>query len=226
MNRHVKITAKIISVVNTVPMLDAMLIKGMARRFPSAPHEKNDPAPTFDQIPPIPIASGFIGGQRVFRCSNPIVKVQRVDEEYCVQAFPREHADLLHDSTRNVLRVGQGDQKSMRLKYEQLSVSEIVWFASLHKSPSELRKELKKECLHVSSCSKRGRGRVIVWLVEIIDEDLSWFAKHPDGRTVLMRNLPKCSELPSDLCGYLEEYNACTPPYWHPQRKMTVVVPC
>lgn len=196
----------------------------MAYRFPSVPHTRDDPAPPYHTIPPIPIAWDVLGGHRVYRASSPIFCVSQSDDEYCVQAFPKEMSDLLRDDKRGVLRVGQGDQKSFRLKYDNMAVTKVVWFASINHSPSELRKELRK-VTHLSSQRKRGKGRVSEWIVEKIDEDYSWFAPHESG-PVLMRNLPDCDELPANLQGFIIEYNAVTPPYWHPGRKMDAVVPC
>lgn len=222
--RYVKVTAKVVGVMSAVPQLDALLIDVMAHRFESVPHSRSDPAPRFDQIPPIPIAWDKIGGHRVYRCSSPIFRVEQLDEEYCVQAFPKELSDLLDNDKLGVLRVGSGDQKSLRLKRNAITASEIVWFAALNNQPSTLRKEVKK-VIHLGSDRKRGRGRVIEWTVEDWLFDWSWFAEHKSGQ-VLMRNLPDCDELPGDLQGYLREYNSVTPPYWHPQRLTDAVVPC
>lgn len=224
LRRHVKVTAKVIGVMSAVPQLDALLVDVMSHRFESVPHSRSDTAPRFDQIPPIPIAWDMIGGHRVYRCSAPIFHVEQLDEEYCVQAFPKEMADLLSADKRGVHRVGQGDQKSMRLKRDAITVGVVVWFAALNHKANTLRKEVRK-VVHLGSDRKRGRGRVVDWTVDQIDNDLSWFAPHSSVQ-VLMRNLPECDELPSDLQGSLREYNAVTPPYWHPDRLTDAVVPC
>lgn len=201
-----------------------MLIKAVARDHPTASHEQDDPAPRFDDMPPIPLDWAWIGGHPVYRCSSPIIRVLSADEEYSVQAFPRDRIELLRESAQGVIRVGQGDQKSYRLKHDQLLVSEIVWFAVTRNRPSKIRQYLHR-INHLGSQSKRGRGRVVEWIVEPVESDYSWFAQHPDG-IVLMRNLPECDELPEGLRGCLSEYNAVTPPYFHPERKISAVVPC
>lgn len=211
--------------MNTAAQLDAIMVDAMAGLAPSVPHSRNDPAPPFNALPPIPIAYDMIGGHRVYRASSPIYRQMALDEEYCVQMFPRELADLLSHDHRRVLRVGSGDQKSFRLKYDQIMAGRVVWFASLTQRPAELRKVLRKKVLHLGSQRKRGRGRILEWKVEPCDCDYSWFAPHSKG-VVLMRNLPICDALPADLHGCLRELNAVTPPYWHPERKCDAVVPC
>lgn len=207
-----------------MPQLDSVLIDLLCKHGPSVPHSRHDPPPSYESLPPIPMCWDMIGGHRVYRCSSPIYRVVEMGEEFCVQAFPKEMADLLLPDKRGVLRLGHGPQKSLRLKYDSMIVSEVVWFASISQRPAQLRKELKKVC-HLGSQRKRGRGRIADWSVELIEQDYSWFAPHKSG-SVLMRNLPECDELPADLVGGMTEYNACTPPYWHPGRKMNVVVPC
>jgi len=211
--------------MNAVPCLDALAVDAMAALVPSVAHSRCDPAPPFDALPPIPIAYDMLAGHRVYRASAPIYRQVALDEEYCVQAFPKEMSDLLASDRRGILRVGSGDQKSYRLKYNQITASQVVWFAALTQRPAVLKKVLKKKVLHLGSQRKRGRGRIVSWDVEAIDEDHSWFAPHREG-TVLMRNLPACDELPEDLRGYLQELNAVTPPYWHPGRQISAVVPC
>lgn len=200
-------------------------MKSLARFHPSPPHSRDDPPPPFESIPPIPICYDMIGGHRVYHTSSPIFRVENQEEEFCVQAFPKEMSDLLRSDRRGVLRVGQGEQKSFRLKHDCLAVREVAWFALTTSPPKSIRHLLKREVLHLSTQRKRGKGRVADWVVEPIDRDYSWFAKHKSG-TVLMRNLPECDELPADLIGYITEYNAVTPPYWHPGRKIDAVVPC
>lgn len=224
LRRHVKVTAKVVGVMSAVPQLDATIMKAIAYRHRAFPHSRDDPAPTFDQMPPIPIAWDMIGGHRVYRCSSPIFRVDQLDEEYCVQAFPKEMADMLANDKRGVHRVGQGDQKSLRLKRDAITASAIVWFATITESPSALARELTRRVIHLGGDRKRGRGRVVEWTVEQHDNDLSWFAPHKSGQ-VLMRNLPDCDELPSDLQGFLKEYGACTPPYWHEGRFCDILRP-
>lgn len=210
--------------MNAIPQLDALVVDAMAALVPSVAHSRRDPAPPFEALPPIPIAHDMLAGHRVYRASAPIYRQVTLDEEYCVQAFPKEMSDLLASDSRGILRVGSGDQKSFRLKYDQIAASEVVWFAALTQRPAMLKKVLKKRVLHLGSQRKRGRGRIVGWDVEAIDSDYSWFAPHRDG-TVLMRNLPACDELPDDLRGYLIEIGSVTPPYWHPGRRCGIVAP-
>lgn len=226
--KPIKVTAILAApLAGDAPMLDALLCKVMAGRFPTVAHARHDPAPPFDSMPPIPIVKGWFGGFPVYRCSSPILSEVFADEhKYIHSRFPTDGAMLVAEEKRIVIATGNGKLKSTRLPIRTRAVQAVTWFAAIQDkhSPSIVRKEVSKVA-SIGIDRSRLCGRVSEWIVEPIDEDYSWFAPHPDG-TVLMRPLPKCDELPNDLIGAMDYFDAFHPPYFHPGRKISVVKPC
>jgi len=223
----VKVTARLANeLIGAAPQLDALLVKARCRFVPPAgPHERYDPAPAFETMPPIPIHREMFGGWLVHRCSSPILDTADSDRHQRIgQHFPRELAMHLEPSERGVIATTNGPQKSMYLPVRMRLVRRVVWFALLHERPARLRAELKRSVTYIGQDRSRGGGRVAEWTVEPVEHDWSWFAPHQQG-TVLMRQLPWCDALPKDLIGYVRDFDAVTPPYWHPQRKTNAVRP-
>ena len=225
--RHVKITAWMASeLAGMAPQLDALLIKMRCRNHTSeGAHERYDPAPPMDLMPPCVIHREMVMGQFVHHVSSPILMAHDSDRhERIAQHFPREKSNFLIGSQRGTIATTNGQQKSMYLPVRRRFIRCIVWFAALNDQRSRLRKELRK-VTHIGQDRSRGSGRVERWVVEPIDSDLSWFAPHPEGN-VLMRQLPYGDWLPRDLIGAILDFDAVTVPYWHPGRKMEIVRPC
>ena len=209
------------------PMLEALLADVMAGRFPTVRHERHDPPPPFDSMPPIPILKGMFGGFPVYRASSPILSETMADEhKYIHSRFPTDYAMAVDPDSRIVIDTGSGKLKSTRLPIRTRAVESVTWFAAMQDKhrPSILRKELQK-VKSIGQDRSRLCGRVLRWTVESVETDYSWFAPHPDG-TVLMRTLPKCGDLPSDLIGAINYFDAFHPPYWHSGRNTDVVKPC
>lgn len=225
--RPVKVTARLVNeLAGAAPQLDALLVKSRCRFFESPPHERYDPAPSMDHMPPIPIHRERVGEWWIHRCSSPILPVAKADRhERIAQHFPRELAHCLREKDQGVIATTNGAQKSMWLPVRKRVVDCVSWFAVVHDRPSRLRAELKRSVIHLGQDRSRGNGRVAEWIVEEADDDYSWFAPHPQG-TVLMRQMPVGDYLPRDLVGYVRDYDAVTPPYWHPGRKTECVRPC
>jgi hypothetical protein len=207
------------------PQLDALLIAARCRFHPSAgAHERYDPAPPMNKLPPCGIEREWLGDWLVHRCSSPIVDAPLSDRhERIGQHFPRERATLLAASEQGTIATTNGAQKSMYLPVRKRLIMRVAWFALVHHT-AEFRRDLKRSVKHLGQDRSRGNGRVAEWTVEIVEADYSWFAPHPQG-TVLMRQLPVGDWLPADLVGAFQEYDACTPPYWHPSRKTSVMRP-
>lgn len=208
-------------------MLDALLIDVRCRFHPSAGgHEPYDPAPAMDLLPPCPIHREMVLGWWVHRVSSPIYPPAESDRhERIAQHFPRELSLCLDEKERGVIATTNGQQKSQWLPIRKRVIDRVAWFAVVHDSPKDLWRELKRSVTHIGQDRARGNGRVAEWTVEIVDEDYSWFAPHPQG-TVLMRSLPYGDWLPKDLVGYVRDYDAVTPPLWHPGRKTEIIRPC
>lgn len=225
--KPVKVVAHLITpLAGDAPMLEALLADVMAGRFPTVRHERHDPPPPFDSMPPIPIFKGSFGGFPVYHASSPILSETKADEhKYIHSRFPTDYAMAVDPDSRIVIATGSGKLKSTRLPIRTRAVTHVTWFAAVpdNLKPARLRKELQG----VSSIGMdRSRlcGRVMRWTVESIETDYSWFAPHPDG-TVLMRPLPKCDDFPADMIGAREYYGAFHPPTWHPGRQCPVMIP-
>lgn len=224
----VKVTARLANeLTGAPPQLDGLLIKARCRFHPSAgAHEKYDAAPPMESLPPCPIARVMVGEWLIHRVSSPIASETQGDRhERFSQHFPREHALQLEPGERGVIATTNGAQKSFYLPRRRRVIVAVSWFAVVDESPSVLRRELKRSVTHIGMDRANGHGRVAEWLVETADADYSWFAPHPEG-TVLMRQLPYAPDLPQDLIGFVRDFDAVTPPYWHPGRKTEIVRPC
>lgn len=224
---HAKVTAYMANeLAGAPPQLDALLIKMRAGYHVSAgPHERYDPAPAMDLMPPCVIHREMIMGQFIHHVSSPIVMDEESDRhERIGQHFPREYSRSLSAKERTTIATTNGAQKSMYLPIRRRFIRRIVWFAALNQKRSRLRRELR-QITHVGQDRSRGCGRVERWEVEAIEGDFSFFAPHPDGQ-VLMRQLPFGDYLPPDLIGFVRDFDAVTVPYWHPERKMEIVRPC
>lgn len=225
--KAVKVVAVLANeLAGAAPQLDALLVKARCRYHDSPAHERFDPAPPLDAMPPTPLHREWLAGWLVHRCSSPIL-VDTAGERHSrvSQHFPRERSDLLASSERGTIATTNGAQKSYYLPIRKRLVDRVVWFAVVHDSPSTLRRELKRSVSHLGQDRAHGAGRVAEWSVEECDDDLSWFAPHPAG-VVLMRQLPFGPHLPANLVGYRRDFNAVCPPYWHPGRMTEVVTPC
>ncbi len=205
------------------PMLDGVLeyevavLQGLANRL-----RKDIPLPEESGLE-LPVARKTFGGCAIYRCSSPIVDTRHEGREFVTKRLAVEHAGDLHPSQRLSVAVGNSTFKSYRLPLKVTRPSEVVWFCHGHRQPIH---KLLKRVTAIGRKRSVGYGRVSQWLVEEIDEDYSLFAMEPQGRPVLMRPLPLCSELPGDLLGWRQDFAGIRPPYWHPDRFAECVVPC
>jgi hypothetical protein len=226
--KPVKVVAHLVSpLAGDAPMLESLLADAMCGRYPTVPHERHDPAPPWDSMPPIPILKGKFGDFPVYRASSPIPSDTLTDDHKHIHSrFPTDYASVVSENSRIVIATGNGKLKSTRLPIRTRLVQSVTWFAVIQDkhSPSVLRKELQG-VKSIGMDRSRLCGRVLAWEVEKIDEDLSWFAPHPDGQ-VLMRPLPICDAIPDDMIGGMEYFGAFHPPMWHPGRMTEIYAPC
>lgn len=223
---YLRIAARLDSpLAGDAPQLDAIVEKEIARFHPkSTPGEKMDrsmpcPAPG---LLPMPLVRESIGGWPVVHVSSPILLgVVSDNHDFIAKRIGVENANLLAEEERKVVSTTNSWTKSYRLPLRTRIIDSIVWFAEGN------RREVLRLVRRVMAIGKKvsdGYGRIREWTVDSGVEPLWWFAPSPTGR-VLMRPLPRCSELPHDLVGYRLDYGACCPPYWHPSRYGEIVVP-
>lgn len=216
------------------PQLDALLewslspfYVGDQKRFePGFKITRSGPAPPQGAIP-IPILRVSIPPWNVAMCSDAILPASRETVEHVNKRLATEAADLLRPEERKIVSTTNTWTKSYRLPLRVLAVPCVRWFCHGN------RRNLLKALRDVRALGKKvsdGYGRISGWEAEDTPEDHSWFAKHPDGVTVLMRRLPLLCDgrawLPENLVGCKCDFGACCPPYWHPERNTEVMVPC
>ena len=231
---HLKVTAELSSpLAGDAPYLDAILeyqmalLEGRCMAITRA-----DPAPIAGEVH-IPILRGTFGRvDKIPRCSAPILAPENVRHEHFAKRIAVEHADVLAEDKRLVVATGNSWTKAYRLPLKISNVDRIVWFIGGNDSDRNGKRSSRRMILSVlrrvySVGKKRsqGYGRVSKWTAEECEHDLSWFAKTEQG-TLLMRALPFCDSLPSDLIGYRRDFGGCIPPLWHPDRYMEIVTPC
>lgn len=219
----IKLTAHLSTpLAGDAPFLDALLEFEMAQREGKADKIRRDmPCPPFGDVH-IPMLIQRIGGVPVPCASAPILAPCKDASEFFAKRLAVEHSDLLHESRRNVVAVGNATYKSYRLPLRIRDVRRVVWFARA------TRRHVLKLLKSVHAIGKKrsiGYGRIGSWEAVRVDDDWSWYAPSERG-PVLMRPLPWCDELPDDLQGYRRDFGAVQPPMWHPDRYMERVVPC
>ncbi len=205
------------------PMLDAILEFEMSCRLGLANKiRKCDPCYPVGQIH-IPIMRREIGGVNVAMCSSPIMAPTQ-DEwvDHYGKQLSVENASMLAEDKRLVVATGNSTYKSYRLPLRVRRVDKVVWFC---KGTRRAIKSLLRSVTSLGKKRSQGYGRVARWELEYVDGDSYWFADSDAGR-VLMRPLPQCGELPSDLIGCKQDFGACAAPYWHPERYREIMLPC
>ena len=207
------------------PHLDALLEWAMSIHNFNGNDERWKVDRRYPVYPPgtirIPIAHQKIGGWPVACSSSPIVpKADSTTVEYVTKKLAVEHADLLAPEERKQVNVCGFWTKSYRIPLDVRRVEKVMWFAKGNRAG--LIRALK-QVRAIGQRTAKGFGVVHRWEVEKNVEPCWWYAKADEG-TVLMRPLPNCPELPSDLVGYKKTYGACCPPYWHAEGRYCELV--
>lgn len=180
------------------------------------------PAPPMAAIP-IPMVRRDAGPWKVAACSDPIYpEVARDGREFVNKRLATEEAGLLAPRARTVVSTTNSWTKSYRIPLRVRRIDRVRWFAAGHRRP--LLKLLQR-CTAIGKKVSVGYGRVAEWTIERVERDYSWYAAWEGHGTVLMRALPVGPWLPKDLIGYREDFGACVPPLWHPDRYCPIVRP-
>lgn len=228
--RPLLVTARLSSpLAGEAPLLDALLEWSLSPYFagrekaqePGFKITRAGPCPEMGAIP-IPLKRTRLGPWLVAHSSSPILPACRETVEHVAKRISVENAGLLDPAERKVVSTTNSWTKSYRLPLRVRRVGRVCWFAE--GNPREIRKALK-DVLAVGKKVADGYGRVERWHVEVVADDLSWYAPHDAGR-VLMRPLPRGDWLPKDLLGFRRDSCAVSPPYWHPSRLCEAVSPC
>lgn len=179
---------------------------------------------------PIPLERRRVDGYPwpIPLCSDPIIGGVIDGVEKFAKRYSAENSALLAESERRVVTVSTGPFKSYRLPLRMRPVDRIVWFCGGRtgdRAPASVVRGLLRKVFAVGKKTSFGFGQVARWEVELIDEDMSWFARS-DAGAVLMRTLPASARLPRDLIGFKFSEGAPVAPYWMRENYARVVVPC
>lgn len=231
--RPLKVTARLVDgakVAGDVPMLDALLEWCMSRHVGRTLHLAHDlegeRAAYQPGTIPSPIVRRRVPGFAwpVPCCSSPIYRVAADAHSHYVRAF-RVSPDLIRDDARKVFYTTNGEFKSYRLPLRVRLIDRIVWFclAKDGRGVKEVRR-LLRDVTHLGKKTSQGYGRVAEWIVEDIDQDLSWYAPS-DAGSVLMRPMP-ASAVKVDVIGARRWFGGVVPPYWSREHFTEAVMPC
>lgn len=205
------------------PLLDSLLIYILSFKMGKLSGKKflkSTPLSEFEHIP-IPVNYFTLNNLRIYRCSNPIYKIQTEWHDRQGYKFETDKLSLLiRPDKRRALSISSGVYKSRFAPVHVKLVDKIVWFVN-----GDLKecKRLLKDVKFVGFYRKIGYGFVTSWEVEEIDDDLSVYAKGDDIK-ILMRTLP--IEKQDEYTGFKIGYGAVNPPYWHPKNQREIIIPC
>lgn len=213
------------------PQLDALLVYVASRlggkgAEPGYKVDRRYPCPDTSGIS-IPMARRRIAGLNVALCTSPILGDVRDDRhDFIAKRIGVDHAGLLGRDERRVVTTTNSWTKSYRLPLRVRTVDRVVWLCV------GSRREILKSLRYVPAVGKKvadGYGRVSRWECERIGDTphdcWPWWIDSEHG-PVLMRYLPLCDELPTNLIGARRGYGACVDPYWHGDRDCERVEPC
>ena len=179
---------------------------------------------------PIPLERRLVDGYQwpIPLCSDPIIGSAIDGVEHFAKRYSAEKSGMLAPSERRIITVSSGPLKSYRLPLRMRPVDRIVWFCGGRtgdRAPGSGVRKLLRKVFAVGKKTSFGFGQVARWEVELIEDDLSWFAPSESG-TVLMRTLPASARLPKDLVGFKVADGAPVAPYWMRELACRIVVPC
>lgn len=213
------------AIANDAPHLDALLLYHACRRASVGPISSADPAASWEDLPPIPLARREIGGQEVSLCSSPkllLAHGREVVERFAKRIDATAAAELLDPQRRTQICTTGTWTKSYYLPLRKRPALAVAWWCV---GERDALLELLQDAPAIGKKIAHGHGRVNRWSVGPIDEDFSWFMPG-EGGPALMRPLPWGDWLPSGLTGYRRDFGSCVPPYWHPERFGEIVTPC
>jgi CRISPR type IV-associated protein Csf3 len=202
------------------PALDALLMWELSNRIGLNHGEKLTRSVPLSQVKKcehLPLCKKTIAGVDVFRCSDPIYRIEHEYHEHQAKRFECDKmALLLKDTERKSLLVASGPYKMRFVPIRCMLIPKVVYFFRGDKV--EINK-LLKGVFALGKHRNIGYGFVRNFEFEEMVEDYSVFA----GK-VLMRSIPFVDDM--EIEGAQIGYGSCKPPYWHPDNMMKVLTPC
>lgn len=171
----------------------------------------------------IPVSKISIGGQDLFKCSDPIYSdvlhetVDRLSKRFDSSKM----ASIITPEHRKALLVASGPYKSRFAPIRVRHLRYIAWFVRGDKC--EINRILKK-VYAVGKYRNIGYGFVKEWTYKEIEIDKSIIIEHK-GKKILMKTIPAQNDIPN-LTAYTKSFGSCKPPFWHPENYCEVFKPC
>lgn len=169
----------------------------------------------------IPLSRFNIGGHDIFRCSNPIYKIEHEYHERQAKRFECDKMALyLHDAERKSLLIASGPYKMRFVPIRCMLIPKVVYF--FRGDRYEVNKLLKK-IYGIGKHRNIGYGVIKDYEFEKTETDNSIFYE-VDSKKILMKTIPFIDD--KTIIGARRSFGACQPPYWHPDNYMEVLEPC
>lgn len=191
-------------------MLDAVLEHVAWRRAGRKTYLMGDPPDSYE----IPLKRSGDRESWVWHCSSVSADWVFDDLSHKTRQFPFAKGRYLDPKQRKI-NVGAGPTKSFRLPLPLMFAPELTWHCFGHRG---LIEGMLDEIQWLGKEHNRGRGKILRWSVEDLDEDRSLVY---DGQP--MRPLPVC--LFPELIGCRTGQVGHRPPYWHPERRTLCYLP-
>lgn len=188
---------------------------------------------------PIPIERDWMGEWLVARCSSPILPQSLRGLEHINKRIDTSEVGHFMGGRKMSIHHGTGATKAYCKPVPIFTVDRIVWFVLAYggvtgrneegrvikrrSAIAELRRNLKR-ITAIGSKRDGGYGQIARWEFEAMDEDLSFYCGSAEG-PVLMRPIP-LNHVKRDAIGWRPGIGACSPPYWHPERRTRLAIPC
>jgi hypothetical protein len=204
------------------PALDALLMWELSNRIGLNHAEKltrNVPLSSVKKCEHLPLCKYTIGGVDVFRCSNPVYKIEHEYHERQAKRFDCDHmAQLLRPDAQKSLLVASGPYKMRFVPIRVMVIPKIVYF---FRGDAYEVKRLLKNVFAIGKHRNIGYGIVKSYEYEEMEKDHSVFSGD-----ILMRTIPYVDDPAFIIKGARKSYGACKPPYWHPDNYMEILEPC
>jgi hypothetical protein len=205
------------------PALDALLMYEIMFRMSLNHAERVTRGVSLKQVKKcgcLPLSRITIAGVDVFRCSNPIYKIEHEYHEHQAKRFECDKMSLLlKESERKSLLIASGPYKMRFVPVKCMVVPKVVYY--FRGDRIEVNK-LLKGVPAIGKLRNIGYGVVGGLEYDEMEEDYSVFVKQGEQK-LLMRTIPLIED--KMIIGARRFYGACKPPYWHPDNYMEILEP-
>lgn len=125
-----------------------------------------------------------------FACFKPLKETRRFWHKKFDEGLATQYIDF--QGKRGAIETKSGRFKNYRMPLNIILVPEINWYVRGDKEEIE---RLLQKVKYIGKKASQGLGAVKEWIIEEIDEDLSWLRPIPDPNG--------------------DDYSAIRPPYWY-----------